>query len=326
MAVPSSIPNAIFISGVRKCGSTSLFSVLAKHSELSTAKIKEPMFFCLAADEVQRSFSTYVELYDLNKRILDGSAIYAQFDHSFTNIEQFCDQAKHLICLRDPAKRFFSAYWHMKVKVPQVEKRSLQEVIDSITGNTQADILERETTSLKEAVQKKKIDADYLGQDYHRRYIKLPFETRGVDPMTYYAYYRESCYSLRMPAIEKNGNYLLVFFEQLIKDEARVIDEVHQFLELELEDKTTGLGLNTNKTMSAKRDWLDKLLRKVYVFINNDKGFKVGDRLKYWVKQRFYNAAPKISESEYNSLRILLQEEYDFWFERYPELKTLWKF
>src|SRR3569833_1000748 len=99
----------IFIVGVRKCGTTSLFDVLAQHSQISPAKHKEPQFYCMDEGTIKAEAKWYADLFDDKKKwLLDGSTLYYQYPDSYKQIHENFKDTKFIICLRDPAKRLFS--------------------------------------------------------------------------------------------------------------------------------------------------------------------------------------------------------------------------
>ncbi|WP_423824606.1 sulfotransferase domain-containing protein [Salinibacter ruber] len=53
----------LFIVGVQKCGTGTLYNVLRQHSNINDSKIKEPQFFGLPYDVVRDNIEWYEDLF-----------------------------------------------------------------------------------------------------------------------------------------------------------------------------------------------------------------------------------------------------------------------
>ena len=317
--------NGVFIVGVRKCGTTSLFDVLAQHTQISPAGHKEPQFFCMSAPAVDKNSGWYASLFkNPEKLMLDGSTLYYQYPRSYQAIQQHFEKAKFIVCLRDPAKRFYSAYWHIKAKPQAIEKRTLAEVLESIEAASCDAVIQRENEALLTAAKQGKIDISYLDSNYHYKDMMAQVKTEGLDPLAFYEYYKESVYSLNFEAFKKQADTHIVIFEKLMRDPAGELKKVHDFLGLEVEEATADLRENINQTMNADGSSIMKMLgnTKAFIFFKS----VLGGGIKYKIKKLLYKPAPKITKDEYDAIRALLKEEYDYWFQLYPELQQLWKF
>jgi hypothetical protein len=119
----------VFIVGVTKCATTSLYNMLMQHPEVFTQHWKEPHFhfskhkgvnFKGEADNdtVEQMFITnkskYERLYDSDMVTIDGSAMNIEDYRALRDIDACYPEARILICLRNPVDRAFSAYSHMK--------------------------------------------------------------------------------------------------------------------------------------------------------------------------------------------------------------------
>lgn len=315
----------IFIVGVRKCGTTSLFDVLAKHSEIAYPKHKEPQFFCLSKDTVTSGIKWYKNLFRKKKGIhLDGSTLYYQYPESYDEINHYFRNPKYILCLRDPAKRLYSAYWHMKSKPQNIEKRTLNHILQKLQGNSTEEILTKEKSDLVLSAINKQIDINYLNENYHNKDMMAPLKTTGIDPLSFYEYYRESIYSLNFDDFQKQKNTHIVFFENLLRSPETELKKLHSFLNLEMEESTSQLYENINKTMTAEDSWIMKSLGKtpIYKYLKS----KFNGQVKYKIKKILYKNTPDMTEKEYDNIRALLKEEYAFWEKKYPEVAKIWKF
>lgn len=112
------IDNFCLIIGAGKCGTTSLFSYLAQHPEISPCKIKEPSFF--AEDRIfNRGIEWYYGLWDWNpnqhKIALEASTSYTKFP-IFNNVAKKISQLpieanfKFIYIMRNPLEKIESHF------------------------------------------------------------------------------------------------------------------------------------------------------------------------------------------------------------------------
>jgi len=118
----------IFILGFTKCATTSMYNQLMQHEEVSRTKRKEPHYHFAQVlgdrfagpadnDNVSQMFITnpeqYKALYEPGKLSIDGSAMSIEDQRILEKINAQFPKAKHIIILRDPIDRAFSAYSHL---------------------------------------------------------------------------------------------------------------------------------------------------------------------------------------------------------------------
>jgi hypothetical protein len=133
----------VFILGYTKCATTSLYNQLMQHEGVSKTKRKEPHFhfskimgdqFAGPADNdtVNQMFITdpdqYLNLYEPGKLAIDGSAMSIEDPRILEAINTQFPKAKHIIMLRYPLERAFSAYSHLIRDAREV--RSFRQAID----------------------------------------------------------------------------------------------------------------------------------------------------------------------------------------------------
>ena len=136
------MPDA-FILGFTKCATTSLYNQLMQHPDVSKTKHKEPHFHFSQVlgssfdgvadnDTVQQMFITdrdkYEDLYTSSKLSVDGSAMSIEHPEVVKRIHTQYPNAKHIVMLRDPIERAFSAYSHL-VRDAR-ETRSFREALE----------------------------------------------------------------------------------------------------------------------------------------------------------------------------------------------------
>lgn len=109
-------PN-LFVVGVMRGGTTSLWGYLDQHPEIFMSPVKEPHFFTKAGAWLAPQYSTEREYLDLfsgaQERVRgEASASYFTDGDSPAAIKRACPDTKILVILRDPVERAHSHYWH----------------------------------------------------------------------------------------------------------------------------------------------------------------------------------------------------------------------
>ena len=111
---------SVFLLGVQKSGTTAIAGMLAEHSEIFVPSVKETYFFI---DESlnSRGESWYLsEYYSRNsvgnaRFLCDATPFYLCSEEAMKRVASFSDpDARFIVCLRDPVKRAYSAYWHQR--------------------------------------------------------------------------------------------------------------------------------------------------------------------------------------------------------------------
>jgi hypothetical protein len=320
----------IFIPGVAKSGTTTLFEMLSRHPQISPSRVKEPLFFNQHSKVILKNEHWYASLFPKRAELpMEASSLYAFSESAFIQILTHVKRPKFIILVRDPAMRAFSAYQHMANRVPVRDKRRFCELVDSFPDdNFDMDV---EKTNCERAAHAGHIDAGYFGPDYHARTFRAPFKSCFMDPLAWFSYFTFSSYRLwLLPLLKKlQVNYKIVFLEHLISTPRAIMDNVLEFLELEKCDKVyipcrknsatlpkSGIMTAWRKTFPAHR-----LLGRPLAEIFDDNGMRY---FSDWTKSLFFKPAPPIDPDLYHRTKALLQHEYDFWFREKPELEYLW--
>ena len=118
-------PN-LFIVGAAKCATTTLHTMLAKHSEIYSSKLKEPHYFPTKYREFPlggrgdrfsyiRSEEEYLNLYKEGHTnySIDSTVDHLYFKQCAKDIYDFNHNSKIIIMLRNPVSRAFSSYKHV---------------------------------------------------------------------------------------------------------------------------------------------------------------------------------------------------------------------
>jgi hypothetical protein len=109
-------PN-LFVAGVMRGGTTSLWGYLDRHPEIFMSPVKEPHFFTKAGVTLAPGYATekaYLGLFaGASERVRgEASASYFTDGDSPAAIKRVSPDAKILVILRDPVERAHSHYWH----------------------------------------------------------------------------------------------------------------------------------------------------------------------------------------------------------------------
>ncbi|MEM6857721.1 MAG: sulfotransferase [Pseudomonadota bacterium] len=117
------IENFVLIVGAMKCGTTTLFDLLARHPQICPCKSKEPSFFAFE-DRWAEGFSWYESLFEFDAKThryaLDGSTDYTKFPFASGVVERLERSAprkfKLIYLIRDPVDRMESHARHTQLR------------------------------------------------------------------------------------------------------------------------------------------------------------------------------------------------------------------
>jgi len=335
MSSPSS---CIIIPGAQKSGTTSLYMALCRHPDVSTPKHKEPHFFAQKRSVVEKHLNWYWSVLGMSEgdTALDASTSYLAQPSSAEHIRDHIPAAKIVIVLRDPVKRAFSAFQHMRRTRPAAEHRTFSEVLTALEGSE--NIFEAEDQLVAEAARHKHIDPDYLGADYHARKFGASFDTSFPDPLWVYRYFQKSACRRAVEQFEKTfgEDVMVVLFERLVSAPNKVLSDVLEFADLRRVSEALQLGeANTTEVPNRMGRLYMKMREQSTVLANMFDGLrtahdallsKVGlEKVADWARRVLRNR-PELSASQYKRARSLLAEEYRYWENRRPATRQLWKF
>ena len=108
-------PN-LFVLGAGKCGTTSLHQVLAEHPLIHMSAIKEPSFFCSYFQVVKNPID-YFALFQTTRAVAyrgESSHVYFSNPETAAVLRGLFPDARFILILRDPAKRAYSLFRHMR--------------------------------------------------------------------------------------------------------------------------------------------------------------------------------------------------------------------
>jgi len=321
----------VLIPGPRKCGNTTLFDVISRHDHVDTPQYAEPHFFSMSEKVIRENMDWYLDIYSdsQGKMMLDGTTHYFFSDRALRNIRNHFKNVKIILLFRDPVKRAHSAFWHMKKKVPSKEKRTFEEIIESIEGPGFRKIVESENNELQKAIKENQIDEDYLGKDYLKKKCDAPFGSDFEDPLWFYKYFQGSLYSRKVERWEEKYDQVkIIFLEEMIRDPEDSIREIFEFLGLEPSNSLLKLP-HKNKTMVPSSRAAKKVKRMRDVIIDEPKIPSIAKLITSYfhntiITNLFYEPKPKISKENYIQARSIMKKEYEYWYSRNDNLIGLW--
>ena len=216
--------NIIQIAGFRKCGTSFLHSLIGKNFRVNSTREKE-LCFCLTneASDVGH-FDWYLNKFNDKSKLnyLDGSTLASTHQDLNTALLARFENIYIILLLRDPAKRFYSAYFHMKDI--RREKRDVNHIIEQLPHNlSYHDIVAFENSELEKAVKNKDIDSRYFNKDYAKNKFNAPYTIDVSEPLYMYKYLYGSFYSKHNVTSKSDS---ILFFEDLIDDPKKMINHL----------------------------------------------------------------------------------------------------
>jgi hypothetical protein len=116
------------IAGVQKCGTTTLYASLNKHSNINSPidpvekKLIKELDFFYEEEKWKRGLDWYFSHFKGKKGImLDASPNYLKLRICYERIYKTFPEAKLIICLRNPVDRAYSQYNHYCQDMPQTQ-------------------------------------------------------------------------------------------------------------------------------------------------------------------------------------------------------------
>ena len=323
----------LFVVGVQKCGTSTLFNVLSRHNKVIPSKIKEPQFLALPKDTIRRNFNWYETLFSgEGSTFLDGSTFYYYSERAWKNIQLFFEDPVIIVIIRDPIKRAFSAHKHMFKKIPARDSRTFENILRSVEFRKNGKGIERiENILIQEAVESGKIDSKYLNKDYLRRKYDVQFDSEFENPLWPYRYLSLSKYKSRIKKIKETFGHervKTVVLENLVDSPKKVTRGIFRFIGLDTKfvegmklphkHKTKlprGAISRTLLYIKRKNKWVEKTWNYAKSNTKN---------LPRYLKNILQKPKPKLRKEEYKRGRTLLEEEYKYWEYKLEDKKNTW--
>ncbi|MEM1144596.1 MAG: sulfotransferase [Pseudomonadota bacterium] len=325
----------ILIPGVRKCGTTTLFAALSRHSRVVGPVVKEPQFFALKRSQIDAHLEWYPTLFpeaDAERWLLDGSTLGLANTEAAHTLAEFCPEAHVVLMVRDPARRAYSAYLHMVRQVSTwAERRPYEELLDGLEAAYRSQgIVESERRLLNEAVAEGSVNPNYYTSSFHPERFGAPFSSEFADPLSGYRYFEESSYSrfVQTYADVFGERFHLIAFEQLTTTPSDTIEGLLATIGLPIEQAVLDLP-HENKARVPKNAFARKVLE-----LRNQNRFMRGvaeasrsgpmKKIQQAVKRQVWGAKPRLPVELLERTRALLADEYAWWAEYNPTIYKHW--
>lgn len=226
----SRLPNLLIV-GVGKCGTTSLFDYLAQHPDICPAKVKETYFFGPLMFEQGplpplTLYETFFAQCENQMYRLEATPVYAHGGPRIhAAIHASLPAARFLLCLRDPIERLWSEFRWFK------GRNNLIPMVDANPPVRQVWAISRP------AIPPKMTFEEYLD-------ICLRLRSTGDDLRRENVWFRgvsNSCFGEYIPAwLDMFGDRTrIVFFESLVRDPCRAVEEICGWLNLDASPVST---------------------------------------------------------------------------------------
>ncbi len=290
----------LFLIGFQKSGTSTLHAMLSRHPDVSPGAVKEPFFFEFAFNRSE--FKNYLGSYDGIP--LDASTSYIYNPKALQRINENIEDPRYICLLRDPVRRAFSAYLHMRNKVPGVERRPFRKILACCakTGEEHCLIAAKRQGTVTPGYQAL---SEMLNQ-------KVPSEAFRFA----YRYFQSSRYSEYLGKLPP-GRTIIIGFEQLLCETECVMRDLLDNLNLDFHAPCAHL-VKKNPTRIPR--WpLAPITR-----------FASRAGLGHFVKNAFirkiaYEKNPRLPLEDYRAARKLLESEYAYWRGERPAIEREWR-
>jgi hypothetical protein len=327
----------IIIPGVQKSGTTLLHDIISRSEKVVRPKIKETHYFAFNEESKPVSWKWYLNNfggrrgYTEGSALIDSSTTYFYFPRSARSLARVAREPKVILLLRDPAKRAFSSFLHMKKRVPSREQRSFRNILLKLENSGTMDVKKKEQKLAKNAhIDGYLSDRHLLDSEYVKRMYNIELSSSFPDRYILYKYFTQSLYRRRYLEFKKvfGNNLKLVVFENLVSKTHTVVDDIYDFIGLTSKKKTkkftkvneTRVPKNKIARLTIKaRQLLDPKARLAEFFDAYG--------IRKWIRNKVLRESkPGMSEVMYNRTRELLSDEYKFWSEEIGSRFSLWEY
>ena len=291
------LPN-VFVAGAQKSGTTTLCALLDRHPNVVLSSPKEPVFFSRGANLQHRErYEACFRAKDgaAPQAVIDGSNAYMADAEALARIKRMLgDELRFVFCLREPAARAVSGYWHQAKKGR--DKRSLAEALafESVTAE---EAEQEEEHRLKDAVARNLVDLS-------------DSRPRFDDPLWHFRYLRGSLYSAdleRFVAAFGEGRVKAVLTDDLMIDAKGTVAQIARFLALDPACFPGELGAHRNPTLLERASGFQRIARKLpgRHLLHSLPGYAV-------MRRRLFFRDPPAADSQIvERLRRLVQREIE---------------
>jgi hypothetical protein len=247
------LPNT-FIAGAQKSGTTTLCYAFEEHPQAVVSTPKEPAFFSRDAN-LKEPFRYEACFHAKNgvepRAIIDGSNAYMVDPLAPARIKSMLGGGvRFVFCLREPATRAISGYWHQAKK--GLERRPLAEAL-SFAGKSLDEAVQEEEERLRRAAKEARVDL-------------ADCPARFDDPLWNYRYLRNSLYVDDLERFRSTfgpDQVKVILFEDLVREPKATLSAVASFLDLDPAGLPAASDLHRNATALMRSPGLTRLLQKI---------------------------------------------------------------
>ncbi|MCS4161421.1 hypothetical protein GGP94_001838 [Salinibacter ruber] len=236
--------------------------------------------------------------------------------------------------IRDPVQRAFSSYIHLFKRDKPLDLRSFDQIVSTISRRSEKgkplELTEDEV--LRNAIQDELISADHFGKGYLRERLDVSFDSNFEDPLWPYRYFAESQYSKKINKIRNvfdKSTVKIVVFERLINSPNRVINEVFKFLNLNIESEKILSLPHKNETTLPRGQLARSLMRLRKQMAVVDRVWRYlevhAEPIVRCIRSITKKPKPTLSKETYNSARVLLKNEYEYWAQHKTFTNSFWR-
>ncbi len=319
-------PGLVLIPGIRKCGTSTLYDMMSKIPGLYTIDdFKESQVFCLNNSDFERNIKLLMADLNVSNYFLDASTLSLYSSNAIQNIKSFFGEVKVVFIVRQPQKRFISAYLHNVKKKNGLEKRQLKEIIKPLLEK--GDISKLEIEELRKQQKAGKINLEKI--EFNNLNVRYKSDLHsGIDEeFAQLKYYKESCYSeyINEWKLEFGQESIhVISLEKLNSDTENQLQSVCDFLniaypeKIDLERSNKTLVANSKLALGTKQ-----LYRKARInsIIKKSAFLK---QLVFKIRNSLYTTDLNTLEYEKGDLDKIFQNELAYWKENYPDIYKYW--
>lgn len=265
--------------GAQKAATSTLHSLMAKHSQVAVTNIKETGFFF--RDELyEKGYGWYRDEFFEDKEevklFFEADPNYMCFPTCIDRLKQCGDVSKVIVMLRNPIDRLISSY--MMMQRYELEHLSLEEAIHLEPERIKKGVMERETFN-------------YVERSLYARQIKDVFDRFSKDQV-----------------------YFIVF-EDFVKNQTEEFRELQEWLGLDVENFEPK---RENASFAIKSSLLNKLiLSQSFKWVRSVALKLLGNNMAYsvrnWVKRlnstNHKQVSPELSEGFKRELHALFYQD-----------------
>lgn len=298
------LPN-VFIPGVQKAGTSSLYAYLSAHPQCCMSIPKEPTFFSKAS--ALSDVAWYERCFEHGRH---DQAVFGEASTSYfadPNVPRrikdlLGSEVRFVIVLRSPVKRATSAYWHTAKRGD--EGRDMRRVFSELPGQLE-EAADREAQHVSAAVRAGEIDiqryADrYDDPEWPFRYIGNSWYSRSLG-------WFESCFAA--------DRICLITLEELAGSPSETMNRVCEFLGIEGQGTEWATDKRFNVTKIPREGVLPKVVRRV-AGRSIVKPIARTRLLAGWLDRLAYRAKPSNDPDLIDALTRLFAKETEWCSER----------